>query len=218
MKRLLLLFLLSNSAVAFSQSAFKLTIDSLSTVSLPGKPSLKKNDTTTVYFIHQYSAEYIILVQDFKKRKDFVLHQDSLSAFYQGVVEGGVGAARNSTLLSKNEVTVNGFKAIDFEYKVDSTLLPDVRFQRSIILNKQMITYCFWTFSDSAKINTPKKDAFFKSIAIIADKNKTKQYTQGNLATVLGSFAGSTMAIAVIALIGIGFVFLIRKLIYKKIK
>lgn len=215
MKRLLLLFFLLYTGIAFSQN-FKLKIDSLATVTLPGKPASKKNDTGAVYFFKKYASEYIVYLQNFNYYKKFSLRQDSLSAFYEGVVEGHLHAP-HSKLLSKNEITVNGFKAIDFSYKADSTHgLPDVRFQRAIFLDHYMITFSYWTSSDSLQKNLPNKDAFLNSIAIIADKDKTKQYTDKgyDLRHIIGN---KHLTISFVIIIGLLIVFLVRRVAYKKI-
>ena len=217
MKRLFVLFFLLYTGIAFGQD-FKLKIDSLVTATLPGKPASKKNDTGQVYFYKRYASEYIILLQNFKYYKKFSLQKDSLSAFYDGVVEGHLRLP-HSKLLSKNEVTINGFKAIDFSYKADSTHgLPDVRFQRAIFLDHYMITFSYWTSSDSLQKNLPNKDAFLNSIAIIADKGKTKQYTDEGLAYNLGVIVGKYLAIPLVIIIGLLIVFLIRRVAYKKLK
>jgi len=216
MKRSLLLFLLLYTGIAFGQSSFKLKIDSLAVVNLPGKPASKKNDTGQIYFYKKYASEYIILLQNFKYYKKFSLRQDSLSAFYEGVVEGHLRAP-HSKLLSKNEVTINGFKAIDFSYKADSTHgLPDVRFQRAIFLDHYMITFSYWTSSDSLQKNLPNKDAFLNSIAIIADKDKTKQYTDEgyDFGLIMGN---KYLTISFVIVIGLLIVFLVRRVAYKKI-
>lgn len=216
MKRLFPLFLLLYTGLAFGQNNFKLNVDSLAVVTLPGKPASKKNDTGSVYFYKKYAAEYIILKQNFKYYKNFSLHKDSLSEFYDGIVNGHLRLP-HSKLLSKNEVTINGFKAIDFSYKADSTHgLPDVRFQRAIFLDHYMITFSFWTSSDSLQKNLTNKEAFLNSITIIADKNKTKQYTDGGLVFDLGSFTGKYLLIPFIV-IALLIVFLIRRVAYKKI-
>jgi hypothetical protein len=217
LKRLLLLFFLLYTGIAFGQSNFKLNIDSLAVVSLPGKPASKKNDTGQIYFYKKYASEYIVLLQNFKYYKKFSLQKDSLSAFYEGVVEGHLRLP-HSKLLSKNEVTINSFKAIDFSYKADSTHgLPDVRFQRAIFLDHYMITFSYWTSSDSLQKNLPNKEAFFNSIAIIADKDKTKQYTDEGMAYNLGIIIGKYLTIPFVVIIGLLIVFLIRRVAYKKI-
>jgi len=216
MKRLPLLFFLLYTGITFGQDNFKLKIDSLVTVTLPGKPASKKNDTGQIYFYKKYASEYIVLLQNFKYYKKFRLRQDSLSAFYEGVVEGHLRLP-HSKLLSKNEVTINGFKAIDFSYKADSTHgLPDVRFQRAIFLDHYMITFSYWTSSDSLPKNWPNKEAFFKSIAIIADKDTTKQYTDEGYE--LGAIIGNKyLTISFVIIIALLIVFLVRRVAYKKL-
>jgi len=217
--KLLLVFFFLYSELAFGQSPFKLKIDSLATVNLPGKPASKKNDTGAVYFYKKYASEYIVYLQNFNYYKKFSLRQDSLSAFYEGIVEGHLHTPLNK-LISKNEVTVNGFKAIDFAYKADSTHgLPDVRFQRAVFLDHYMITFSYWTSSDSLQKNLPNKDAFFKSIAIIADKDKTKQYTdEGVVFNFDGLLGNKYLAITLATVICLLIVFLVRRVAYKKIK
>lgn len=216
MKRSFLLFLLLYTGIAFGQNTFKLKIDSLVIATLPGKPASKKNDTGQVYFYKRYASEYIIYLQNFKYYKKFSLRQDSLSAFYNGVIEGHLRAP-HSKLLSKSEVTINGFKAIDFSYKADSTHgLPDVRFQRAVFLDHYMITFSYWTSTDSLQKNLPNKEAFFNSIAVIADKDKTKQYTDGgrDFGTIIGN---KYLTTSFVIIIGLLIVFLIRRVAYKKI-
>lgn len=217
MKRLLLLFLLLNTGIAFCQTV-KLNLDSVVAVDLPGKPLIRRNDSSQAIVFKKYSGEYIIVVQNFNKRKNFKLSKDSLSAYYQGVIQGNLILLKHFTLLNNRDVNVDGFKAIDFEYKADSTKgLPDIRYQRAIFLNNYMITFCYWTFSDSLQVNLARKDAFFKSVTVIADKSKTKQYTDDGFAEFISGHNGvAFLAIAICVVILVMFV--IKKLVYKRVK
>jgi hypothetical protein len=215
MKKLLVILLLLNAGIAFSQSATKVNLDNLTQVTFPGKPADKGFENQKVYFLKDSTAYYLALSKNMSKLPGFSLQKDSLNEFYTGIIEGTVKTA-GGKLIYKKDILIDGFKAIEFEYTLTNPNLPALSFQRSIFLNGKIISCNFMTSEENLKTNEPKRDAFFKSITVTADKSTIKQSTGADTAFKvgysIGYIIGVVFSLAVLIAIIVGVVFLIKRI------
>jgi len=220
MKRIILfLFFVLSISTGFGQSAFKKDLRNVVEISFPVPASFKIVGTDTVYYARQYSSYYFALSKDFSGDPNFTVEKDSLDSFYEGVIRGTVATAKGA-LIKQNFFLINGLRGVEFEFvSTDNPHLPNLRFQRSLYLNKKLVNYSYWTVSDSLGINASKKDQFFNSISIKADKNNLKQYTESkDLLTKIQRAVGSTVPLVISAVMLICSVVLIILLIKRRNK
>lgn len=206
-KKLLLFFILLDTGFAFGQktTSYIVNIDSLAEASLPVKPGFRKTDTSELYIAKTPSAYYLIVVQKMKNKKGFSLTKNTLESFYQQNMQANLNFAKGK-LLWQEDILMDSLKAINYEYKTTGDTLPDIRFQRTVFLNNTLINFCFWTLSDSLKVNLPKKDAFFKSAIIIAQGDKAEQYTGDSMAYKIGNILFRLVIVTFIIFIVMGVV------------
>jgi len=194
-KATILIAIILSAVNAYSQHHFVQKLDSIATIIFPDTPKTKVADINSGFFYSTPNVRYIALVQDFRAQK-FSLTADSLDSFYSGVTDG-VSEASNTKgkLISKKNIVIDGFKGMEFEYESNlNPNVPNYRFQRMVLLNGKLYNYSFWTFKDSVKNNTVKKDIFFRSFHIIGNKENIKQYNNEgvayNLAYLFGKLVG----------------------------
>jgi hypothetical protein len=219
MRKLLTLLLLLNTGVVFSQTGVKTNLGGLAEVTFPSKPANKDLGNQEVNFLKDSTAMYLTYVKDLGKEVGFSLMRDSLNEFYAGIIEGTIKSSGGRVIYKKN-IEINGLPAIECEYTLTNPNLPGIGFQRTIFLNKKLINCTFLTTEENIKINESKKDQFFGSIAIIADKSTIKQYTNEDSAYKagysIGYILGVIIGLGIIVLIVVGAVFLIKRVTTRK--
>lgn len=163
MKKLLLFIFLGFTGLAYGQ--VRVNLNNLSSVTFPHNPTKTKTDSVnTVYSATQNGGYYIATIEDMSKRADLSANSDSLKRFYDNLLNTTIKKL-NGKLAYKENLTVNGAPGIDFGYTLDNKAgFPDTRFQRSVYINKTLLTFAFWTFKDKLKANAADRDIFFNSI------------------------------------------------------
>lgn len=219
MKKILVILLLLNTGIAFSQSGVKVKLENLAEVTFPAAPVTKTVENQEVSFLKDSTAYYLTISKDMSKLPGFSLQKDSLNEFYTGIIEGTIKTS-GGKLIYKKDILIDGFKAIEFKYTIINPNLPALSFQRTVFLNGKIISCTFMTSEENLKTNEPKRDAFFKSITVTADKSITKQYTDNNSAFKagysIGYILGLVIGIGIIVLIIVGAILLIKRITNRK--
>lgn len=214
MKKLLIILLLLNTGIAFSQSGVKVKLENLAEVTFPAAPATKTVENQEVSFLKDSTAYYLSISKDMSKLPGFSLQKDSLNEFYTGIIEGTIKTS-GGKVIYKKDILIDGFKAVEFEYTITNPNLPALSFQRTIFLDGKVISCTFMTSEENLKTNEPKRDAFFKSITVTADKSTIKQSSGADTAYKvgysIGYIIGVVFSIAVLIAIIVGVVFLIKR-------
>lgn len=165
MKKLLFIILIGCTNLTFAQSGVRVSLNDLLTVTFPVNPTKTKTDSSaTVYSANHNGGFYIVTVTDMSKKADLSANTDSLKHFYSELLVSTVKKA-DGKLEYKEDASINDVKDIEFGYTVvNKAGFPDARFQKSVYLNKTLITFAFWTFKDKLQAVTPDRDLFFRSI------------------------------------------------------
>jgi hypothetical protein len=220
-KILFLLTLVSNFNTGYCQVRIKIQVDSLCEITFPEVPQTNDMDNNKVYYLNNPRTNYFVLVQDLTNGK-ISLTADSLDSFYQGTIEGVLESkSTKGRLIYQKKILIDGFKGMEFEYQSNlNPKLPDIRFNRIILLNEKLYNYSFWTFKDSIKTYSAEKERFLNSFHITANKEKIKQYNNEGLAYNLGSlfgrFLGFALTITVLFFLVKGIIVIYRKVTKKQ--
>jgi hypothetical protein len=237
MKKLLVIILLGCTGFAFGQTGVRVNLNDLLSVTFPVNPTKTKTDSNaTVYSANQNGAFYIVTVTNMSMRSDLSANSDSLQHFYDGLLNSTVKKL-NAKLDYKESGTISDVKDIEFGYTLVSKAgFPDTRFERSVYLNKTLISFSFWTFKDKLQANTADRDIFFRSIvspsepapptpyqgevktAAPADTAKTPAQQAATKATVsrVGYSVGYILGAVILTALIIGLLIMIKKTFYNK--
>lgn len=229
MKKLLLPIFLICTQLAFAQ--VRVSLDSQLSVTFPINPTKTKTGADSyVYSANQNGAFYIATVTDMGKQFDYTTNGDSLQHFYDNLLNSTVKKV-SAKLDYKQSTTIADVKGFEFGYTLDNKGgFPDMRFQRSVYLNKTLYSFQFWTFKDKLKANTADRDVFFNTITkpreeapaapyqaavkvAPADSGKTvaKQATTKPAGSPLGYYAGVIIGCLLLG----AFIMVIIKLVIK---
>ena len=144
-----------------------------------------------------------------------VLDAAELSEYYEGVIEGVLKAA-NGQLISKKEFELSGLSGVDFTYTAsDNPNLPDLRFQRVIFINDELIVINFLTSSENKAAAENEVGKFFNSFVINSSGVELTQGAENPIAfkigTLFGRFAGFSLTLGVLVGGVAIIIFLVRK-------
>lgn len=217
-KTLTTILLLFGVFQLFGQTGYKQNIADLISITFPQKPAL--NDTLG-HTVFQYADSTVIYMALYRKidPNDLLFKKDELPKFYDGMIEGIMGAAKGK-LISKKSFEINGLKGVDIEFTSTDPDLPDLRFMRLLLINNTIITTHILTQSENKQAAEVAKSKFINSIAIIADKIYVSQGMDDPSAYMIGTWIGYLIGIGIVITIvaGIifGIVFLIKRITRKK--
>jgi hypothetical protein len=164
MKKLLIIVLLGFAQFTFGQ--VRVTLKNLASVTFPSTPAKAKTDAyTTVYSANHNGAFYIATVIDMSNKFDYSTNADSLLHFYDALRERTL-KKQNAKLDFKETTNTIGVKGVEFGYTLNTKgSIPDTRVQRSIYLNKTLITFAVWASKAKLEISRTDKEIFFNTIA-----------------------------------------------------
>jgi hypothetical protein len=176
MKKTLIVILLGFTQFAMAQ--VRVNLDNLYTVTFPLNPTKTKTDAnTTVYSANQNDGFYIVMVQHMPKQFDYTSNADSLQRFYKNLLNSTIKKA-SAKLVYQESLKIDGTNAIDFGYTLDDKAgFPDTRFQRSVYINKTLISFSFWTFKAKLKAVTADKEIYFNTITTPKEEAPPAPYT-----------------------------------------
>ncbi len=164
-----------------AQGNYKQKLGDVAVISFPKKPVA--GDTLGIQgyrltdSIALYVATFKLLTTD-----DFIVDSDSVSNFYDKVVTGLLKNTKGK-LISKRSFEINGLKGVEVEHHSDEFPgMPDLRYDRIILLNNTAINITFWTFSSAKEKSLSARDKFFSSFKIIANKAQLVQGTENSIA------------------------------------
>ncbi len=161
MKYLIVLLLISN--FSFSQEWTKIELNEFASIKFPNPSDVKNNRQAKIYSTSDDVGRYIVMTKDLGDPK---LKESELYGFYQDVIAGTLKTTQGE-LLETNEFILNGILGMEILYKTNlNSLLTDLRQKRIILINNNVISYEFITYSENKQLAAINKNKFFNSISI----------------------------------------------------
>lgn len=215
LKSILTLALLLFSIKVFSQYKYIQKLGSIGTINLPEKPKLKQAKGINIYFSNYNGVFYIAQAGDIGGGLKDIFAKDNTDSVYTQYIRGTVEGAKGK-LFYKDKIKIDGHEAVQFGYKAKLKDQDTYRYQRIIALNDTILMCGIWA-SDSISKDSPSLNEFFKGF-----KTKNKRELELDRAASLGHKTGYAIGVLIVIgiflSIGLGFVFLLKKLMYKKNK
>ena len=197
-----------------AQTGYKQKLTDFSSITFPQQPIRLDTLGHTSYRYIDALATYVVTIRA-STDKDMVLDAAELSEYYEGVIEGVLKAA-NGQLISKKEFELSGLSGVDFTYTAsDNPNLPDLRFQRVIFINDELIVINFLTSSENKAAAENEVGKFFNSFVINSSGVELTQGAENPIAfkigTLFGRFAGFSLTLGVLVGGVAIIIFLVRK-------
>jgi hypothetical protein len=201
------------SISVFGQYKYTQKLGNLATIMLPDTPKLIRTKEGTEFYMSRYKG-VIFMAQrgDIGGGLRDLFRKSNTDTIYNEYIHGLLKGT-NGKLFYKNKIKVQEHEALDFGYKAELNGQETYRYNRIVTLNDTILMCGIWS-SDSVAKDSPALDDFF-----IGFKTKSDHELKLDNATNLGRKTGRVIGILVVLLIpiavGLGLVFLIRKIVYK---
>ena len=209
------LVIISLSANAFGQYTYKQKLGSMATIALPDTPKLKHLEGSEIYFAKYKDVIFIAQVAGVQGGLRDLLTANNTDSVYNGYVNGTLGSTK-AKLFYKDKIKINGHDGIEFGYKAELNGQQTYRYQHAVVLNDTLLMCGIWS-SDSLSKDDHNLTPFFSGFKV---KNAEELSTAR--AKELGHKTGKAIAIITMlcipVLLGLGVIFIIRKLVHKKDK
>lgn len=201
-------------------------INEFITIEFPVESELVENNGETAFTAKDDYAFYMVSLKNLADKRNQQLKNEELSNFYQGVINGSLGAS-NGELIYKKEIEINGVSGIEIEYRTPPhAQIPSQRFKRLVYLNKHLVIIDFWPLASQQDLLNDKMNKFFGSLSVSLDINLENEiedasntddsaYSKGYS---IGYFIGQIVGVLFFIGILIGIILLIRYFIRRKKK
>ncbi|BAU53958.1 hypothetical protein [Mucilaginibacter gotjawali] len=218
MKKLTFTFILIIYSIAiFGQHKFTQKLANLAQITFPDTPKAIKLITGSQYQLETDSITYIIRAEKISLGPRYRFVRDIADTVYNNVAKDWVSKA-NGVLIYKRKALVDGWKGFEFSYKKKFAFGPEYRYYQALYLNDSLIICSMWC-NDSLKKDNKDIKAFFSSFKVTLSDDDVRQDNSSEIARELGQMIGKLIAyglmILIVVLLGLGVVFVIKKLVYK---
>lgn len=207
--------LLCFSVTAFGQYKYIQKLGGLATIALPDSPKVQKANGIDIYIANHNGVVFIAQTGDVHGGLKDIFTKNSTDSVYEGYIKGTL-TSTNGTLFYKNQIKISDHNGIEFGYKAKINGQQTYRYQHTVVLNDTLLMCGIWS-SDSLSKDEQHLKAFFAGFKVRSVEQLSEDHTRE-----LGRKTGKAIAILIFlcipVLIGLGIVFTIRKIIYRKNK
>ena len=203
------------ATVAFGQYSYKQKLGDLATVMLPDTPKLQSVDGVNTYVARYKGVIFLTHIADMEGGLRDLLNNTSVDSLYNSYLEGLLKDS-NGKLFYKNKIDIDGLNGLEFGYRLKIKGRNTYLYQRLVCLNDSLVS-CGILASDSLSSKDKNLKGFFDGFKIL-DAGNARQDNSANLAYKTGKVTAKIVLMSIPIIIGLGIVFLIRRIIYRKNK
>jgi len=219
MKKLTLIVLaIFYSITGFGQHTFVQNIKGMARITFPDTPKIVKAPPDTVYTLNNNGLYYTARIFKIKINTHYRFMKHIADTVYNNLEKVYVKGA-NGTIIYKNKTLVDGWNGFEFAYKKQT--LPGSNqyiYYQSLYLNDSLFVCSVWS-NDSLRKDDKNLKAFFTTFKVTLSDDDVRQDNTSDIARNLGMFIGKMigygLVVIIIGLLGLGVVFIIRKIVYK---
>jgi len=186
------------------------------TINLPDTPTIKKSEGLNVYVARYKNVIFFAQTSEVHAGLRNVFSAHKVDSIYSGYIRGTLKGTGGKSTFYNNKIKINGHEGIEFGYKAPLNDQQTYRYNRAVYLNDTLLMCGIWA-SDSLSKDDPNLKPFFDGFKVkTADELSSIQASEWGYKT--GKAIGILLTLCIPVLLGLGIVFIIRRLIYKKDK
>jgi hypothetical protein len=156
-----LYFLLLFTNLSSAQDWFTQQVSESVSLDFPIAPETSTTNGMTVYTVNINEAFCMATVVNVRGKIDENANPQNL---YESYLEGALASA-NGKLLQRENFYVNGVPGLEIIYTASSNSdLPDLRQKRVMLYDQNLISFEYWTYSNSTDTVQSSKAKFFSSL------------------------------------------------------
>jgi hypothetical protein len=201
------------SISVFGQYDYIQKLGNLGTIALPDTPKLVEKNGAKVYVAKYHDVIFIAEAGDISGGLKDVFRKRNLDSIYKNYINGLIGPTKG-IIFYKNKLIINGQEGIEFGYH--SMIKGQVVFSyhHAIALNDTLLMSGIWS-SDSLSKDDKNLTLFFNGFKV-KSKEQVSQANTREAARKTGKFIAILMIISLPIILGLGVVFIIRRIAYGK--
>lgn len=203
------------ATVGFGQYTYKQKLGNLATVMLPDTPKLQSVSGVNTYVARYKGVIFLTHLANMEGGFRDLLNNTNADSLYNSYLDGLVKESKGK-LFYKNKIDIDGLNGLEFGYRIKIKGQNTYLYQRIVCLNDSLVS-CGILASDSLSNKDKNLKVFFDGFRIL-NASEARQDVSSNLTYKSGKVIGFLMFLCIPILIGLGIVFLVRKIIYKKDK
>ncbi len=186
--KLTLLFLILGY-LSFGQNWINTEVTEFASIDFPDQAEITETGQETVYFSQDDYAYYVVSVRTLTDQQSRNFSDNDIPEIYRGATNGMVNAA-GGALISKKDITIDGYPALEIEYSASSNSnLPVQRFARIVFIEKSLITSSFWLIEEDNAESITRKTSFFNSLSFQkSTTNINEEFEDPNVETTTSSY------------------------------
>ena len=217
MKKIFTTFLILFFAVeAFCQLNYTQDLEHIAQIKFPAAPKIEKIDFGVIAY--QYKSEHEIYIANIisnEKTLTQLFAEDANREIYNEYISKYLAEIKGKLIYKKN-ISMTNLDGIEYQYSTNAFGWKSYSFNRLFFLNDTLVSFSIF-LPDSLKKNDKKIDTYFSSFKITIPANHIASNNQTEKISGLAKLAAYIIFIAIPVLIGLGIVFLIKKIAYRKV-
>jgi hypothetical protein len=204
------------SLAGYAQHQFVVKLKNIATVTFPDTAKTNITNLDTAYTCVKSGAIYLASATNAQKSVKDLLTSHVLDSIYNNVAVGTIQSS-NGKILYKKKIFVKGLEGMEFGYTVNTNGQKLYGYSQTLYLNSVLLIVGRWS-ADSLKSDDKNLKEFFGTFKVKLKEDEIRQGNTDEIAYKVGYGIGAAAFIGVILLIGGLFVFIIRKVAYRKNK
>jgi hypothetical protein len=200
------------STVTFAQYPYKQKLGGIARVMLPDSPSLQRVSGINIYMINQNGVGYTAAIADAEGGPLDLLKNNNVDSVYESYIRGTLKRT-NSKTFYKNKIKITGLDAVEFGYKTIVNGYDTYVYQRAVCLNDSL-AICSISASNLLPSTDKNLKVFFDGFKVLNAWHARQDIS--SLDYKWGKVTHYLLFLCIPILIGLGIVFLIRSIVYRK--
>lgn len=200
------------ATVTFAQYPYKQRLGGIARVMLPDSPALERVSGVNVYMVNHNGVTYTGVIADAEGGLLDLFKNDNVDSVYNNYIKGALKRT-NSKTFYKNKIKISGLDAVEFGYKAHYNGYDTYIYQRVVCLNDSL-AICSISCSNLLPATDKNLKVFFDGFKVLNTWHARQDMS--SLDYKWGKVTHYLMFLCIPILIGLGIVFLIRRIVHEK--
>ena len=209
------LTLICCSLTVFGQYSYTQKLGSLATIALPDTPKIRQVEGLNIYVANYKGVIFMAEASEVHGGFKYLFTANNADSICNNYIKGILESTKAS-LFYKNKIKINDHDGIEFGYTAELNGQKTYRYQQALYLKDTLLMCGIWS-SDSLSKDEQHLKAFFDGFKVRNDKQLSEDGAR-NFGHKTGKIIAIFTLLCIPALLGLGMVFIIRKLVYRKNK
>jgi len=203
------------STSSFGQYNYIQKLGHLATIALPDTPKLQRKEDSEIYLSRYKGVMFMAQVSDIHGGLRDLFSSNNTDNYYNHYIKGLLESTK-AKLIYKDKIKINDHDGVEFRTTFELKGQKLYGYQHILCLNDTLLMCGIWS-SDSLSKDDKHLKVFFDGFKVRSAKQLSYDEA-GELGRKTGKIIAILMLLCIPVLIGLGIVFVIRKLAYRKNK